>query len=230
MILNCMIVDDELMARKSLERLCGKHDSLKVVKICENGKEALEVLRETEIDLLFLDVEMPELSGLELLDQSVLIPHVILTTSKTEYAYEAFQYQVVDYLKKPFNYIRFEKAVEKVITLYKKEEDYRADSKDIYVREDGRYVRIPFEDILYFENAGDYVSIKTTTGNHIIHGTMKGIDRRLNHPQFVKVHRSFIVNMDKIKDIEDTTLVIDKKVIPISRAHRQGLISRLNLL
>lgn len=230
MILNCMIVDDEMMARKSLERFCKKHDSLNVTSICENAKKALEVLKKEEIDLIFLDVEMPELTGLEFLEQAVVLPQVILTTSKTEYAYDAYQHQVADYLKKPFNFIRFQQAVAKVLEIHKMNTDYKAEANEIYVREDGRYVRIPYDDILYFENAGDYVSIKTTENSHIIHGTMKGIDTRLNHPKFLKVHRSFIVNMSKIKDIEDTTLVIDKKVIPISRAHRQALMGRLNLL
>lgn len=230
MTLNCMIVDDELMARKSLERFCKKHEDLNVKSICENAKQALEVLKEEEIDLIFLDVEMPELTGLEFLDQAASLPQVILTTSKTEYAYEAYQYQVADYLKKPFNFIRFQQAVGKVLEIHKINNNYKADAKEIYIREDGRFVRIPYEEILYFENAGDYVSIKTISSSHIIHGTMKGIDSRLNNPQFLKVHRSFIVNLSKIKDIEDGTLVIEKKVIPISRAHRQALMGRLNLL
>ena len=230
MVLNCMIIDDELMARKSLERLCKKNEALNVISICETAVEALEKLEELNPDLIFLDVEMPEMSGIEFLDKAPTLAQVILTTSKEEYAFDAYQYQVTDYLKKPIALPRFQQAIAKIVETHKRSNEYKANANEIYIREDGRYVRISYDDILYFENAGDYVCIKTISGSHIIHGTMKNIDSRLNHPQFLKVHRSYIVNMGKIKDIEDNTLVIDRKVIPISRAHKQALMGRLNLL
>ena len=108
MILDCMIVDDEIMARKSLGRFCEKHDNLNVVQICENANDALSYLIEHSVDLIFLDIEMPELSGLEFLEQVVTLPQIIFTTSKTEYAYEAFEYSITDYLKKPINISRFQ--------------------------------------------------------------------------------------------------------------------------
>lgn len=230
MVINCMIVDDDMMARKSLERLCKKIESLNVVQICENGKEALDALSKEPIDLIFLDIEMPELTGIDFLHHAVSLPQVIFTTSKTEYAFEAFEYEVTDYLKKPIAFPRFQKAVEKAEEIHKKNNAYRANANEVYVREEGRLTRIPYEDILYFENVGDYVRVKTHNSSHIIHGTLKGIDAKLTNPQFLKVHRSFIVNLSKIKDIEENTLVIDKKVIPISRANKPVLMGKLNLL
>ncbi|NND06002.1 MAG: response regulator transcription factor [Saprospiraceae bacterium] len=230
MKLRCIIVDDEVIARKSLERLCLKVESLQLVNIFENPREALSYLEESDVDLIFLDVEMPDLSGIEFMDHIGDLSQIILTTSKTEYAYEAFQYHVSDYLKKPISLPRFEQAIQKAIEIHRQDENYEANTNDIYIREDGRYVRIRYEDILYFENAGDYIYIKTEQGNHIIHGTIKSIDARIKDSRFQKVHRSYIVNLNKIIDIEDTTLVIGKKVIPISRSHKSLLVGNLNLL
>lgn len=230
MLLNCMIVDDDLIDRKSLERLCKKMENLSLVRVCENGKEALHALKTDMIDLIFLDIEMPELTGIDFLHHAVSLPQVIFTTSNTEYAVEAFEYQVTDYLKKPIAFPRFRIAVEKAVDNFIRMNNYRAQAKEVYIREEGRLVRIPFENILYFENVGDYIRLKTTENNHIIHGTLKNIVGKLKNPDFLRVHRSFIVNLSKIKDIKENTLVIDKKVIPISRSHKPTLMSKLNLL
>lgn len=230
MILDCMIVDDEIMARKSLGRFCEKHEDLNVVQICENGKEALAYLTEHSVDLIFLDIEMPELSGLEFLEQVVVLPQIIFTTSKTEYAYEAFEYSITDYLKKPINFPRFQLAVEKAIEVQKNNNAYRANAKEVYLKVEGKYVRVAYDDILYFENVGDYVKVKTKENSYIIYSTLKNIDGKLNNPRFLKVHRSFIVNLNKIKDIGEGTLVIEKKVIPISRANKSILMNKLNIL
>ncbi|MEO1262040.1 MAG: LytTR family DNA-binding domain-containing protein [Bacteroidota bacterium] len=230
MILNCMIVDDDLMSRKALERHCAKMESLNLVYSCESAEEALERLPEDTIELIFLDIEMPGLSGIDFLEKVPIVPQVIFTTSKPEYAFEAFEYQVTDFLKKPIAYPRFLKAVEKVLDVQQQNNAYKASSQEIYVKSDGKYIRLPFDHILYFENVGDYVSIKTTNGNYIINSTLKNIDLKLSNPQFLKVHRSYIVNLKKIKNIEENTLVIERKVIPISRANKPVLMSKLNLL
>ncbi|MFT4760014.1 MAG: DNA-binding LytR/AlgR family response regulator [Paraglaciecola sp.] len=230
MNLTCILVDDDLMCRKSLERLIKKNGQLDILHICENAKDALEILQTTPVDLLFLDVEMPDLTGIELLEKLPVLPQVIFTTSKTEYAHEAFEYQAVDYLKKPITFPRFQVAVHKAIEQSEKNDNFKQTTKEIYIREDRKFIRLDFDDILFFENAGDYVRIKTATGSHIIHGTLSGIAEKLEDPRFLKVHRSFIINLQKIKDIEDGSLVIEKTVIPISRAHKTTLMSRLNFL
>lgn len=232
-----MIVDDDLLARKSLEHLCKRIDALQVIKVCENATDALETLAHEEIDLIFLDIEMPGLTGIDFLNQAAILPNIIFTTSKTEYAFEAFEYEVADYLKKPITFPRFQKAVEKVMEGLKQQGSFQKPpqnagdiTKEVYLKENGKFIRVAYEDILYFENAGDYIIVKTLAGSHVIHGTLKSIDEKLNNPLFLKVHRSYIVNLSKIKDIEENTLVVDKKVIPISRANKPTLMSRLNML
>lgn len=225
-----LIVDDDAMSRKAIEKLCNKTNHVEVVGICESAEEAMSKLDSTYVDLMFLDVEMPGLSGIELLQELKSPPLAIITSSKEDYAYEAFEYQVVDYLKKPIPYERFMKAIELAIVTQEKINAFKKQSQDIYVRHDGKFVRVPFDEILFFENAGDYVRIKTTTKNLIIHSTLKHIDQRLMDPRFLRVHRSFIINLTKIEDIEENTLVIDKDVIPISRANKSTLMGRLNFL
>lgn len=234
--MTCIIVDDEIMARKSLQRLCEKEPTLQLVAVCENAAEARRVLTTQAVDLLFLDIEMPDLTGLELLDQLQSYPQVIFTTSKTDYAFEAFSYQATDYLQKPIVFNRFCEAVKKAKYCYELKKNHvpipqtTPVADTLFIRTEGRLLRLEIEEVLFFENIGDYVSVHTTRGKFIIHATMKGLDEKLTHPNFVKVHRSYIVNTSKIKDIEENTLVIEKKVIPISRANKPILMARLNII
>jgi DNA-binding LytR/AlgR family response regulator len=232
MTLKCVIVDDELMARKALERLCEKRAELEVIASCEDAEEALKMLQSQDIDLLFLDVELPGLNGLQLLDQLPYMPIVIMTTSKTEYAFDAFQYQVSDYLKKPITMPRFTQAVDKVLEKYKSKgpTSPKIESNDIFVKEEGRYIRLAYQDILYIENVGDYAKIRTQNSSHVIYTTMKTLEEKLPTAIFFRVHRSFIINLSKIVDIEESNLVIGDKVIPISRANKPELMERINLL
>jgi len=230
MILNCMIIDDEIMARKSLVRYCEKNENLNVVQVCENAKEGLEFLNKESVDLIFLDIEMPDISGIDFLKQIPVFPQIIFTTSKVDYAFEGYEYSITDFLKKPITSQRFQQAVEKAVENQKNKEASRANAKEVYIKVEGKYVRLSFENILYFENVGDYVKVKTTDSSFIIYRTLKSIDEKLPADQFLKVHRSFIINLEKIVDIEENNLVIEDKVIPISRANRPNLMSRLNLL
>lgn len=231
MRLTCIVVDDEPMSRKLIQRLCEQHSSLEVLAVFDSAISAVAYLEEKQIDLIWLDVEMPGLTGFGLLERIPWIPFVVLTSSKTEYAYDAFQYQVTDYLKKPISMLRFNAAVEKVLDLYSRTKPRTTGSgrQEIYIKTDGRYVRLPFSSILYLENTGDYVKIVTPAQIHIVYGTMKELEEKLGST-FMRVHRSFIINLEKIVDIEENTLVIENKVIPISRANRPELMKRLNLL
>lgn len=231
MTLKCLIVDDELMARTALKRLCEQNDSLDLVAVCENAEEALQLLAEQPIDLLWLDVEMPGLSGFQLLEQLPWRPLVVLTTSKTEYAFTAFQYEVADYLHKPVTLPRFAAAVQKVLSLSQPRPTTppTAERKEIYIRTDGRYLRLPYDEIQYIENMGDYVKISTSKHVYVVHTTMRSLEEKLG-AEFLRVHRSFIVHLGKIVDIEESNLVVAGKVIPISRANKAELMNRLNLL
>jgi len=232
MILKSIIVDDELMARKSLERFCDKSDIIQIEGSFEDAESALNCLNNQKIDVIFLDIEMPGMSGIDLLDALAYMPHVVFTTSNREYAYEAFEYDIVDFLKKPISWSRFQRAVEKVV---EKEQSLdavaeRSAATEIYIKSDGRLVRIPFKDILFFETTGDYVKLVTAQKNYLFHGTIKALDAKLNSPRLLKVHRSYIINLDHIVDLEDNTLVIGKHVIPVSRAYKPILLGRLNIV
>ena len=218
------------MSRRSLERLCEQHGSLTVQATFDNATVALAFLAEQAVDLIWLDVEMPGLSGLEFLGKLPSIPYVVLTSSETKYAYDAFQYQVTDYLKKPITLPRFNLAVEKVLELNARAKvSPPTEREEIYIKTDGRYIRLPFNSISYIENTGDYVKIYTSAQTYIVYATMKYLEEKLG-TQFLRVHRSYIVHLDKIVDIEENTLVINDKVIPISRANKPELMNRLNLL
>jgi DNA-binding LytR/AlgR family response regulator len=225
----CIIVDDEVMARKSLQRLCEQNESLELLKTFENAEDALAFLTTESVDLIWLDVEMPGLSGFDLLENLTAMPQVVMTTTKTEYAFNAFQYQVTDYLQKPITMPRFNMAVGKVLELASRKTSASPERQEIYIKTEGRYIRLPYSDIMYVENVGDYVKIVTKTQAHVVHATMKYLEEKLGSA-FLRVHRSFIVHLDRIVDIEENNLVVANKVIPISRANKPELMNRLNLL
>jgi DNA-binding LytR/AlgR family response regulator len=238
-VLKSILIDDDAMCRRSFEIFCEKHDAIQLIGVFDSAQRYLEQLQKEESseqpDLLFLDVEMPELTGLELLDALPAPPLVIITSSKKEYAFDAFEYQVVDFLKKPVNYPRFSQAIDKALAQANQlqnapKNNADCNEKDFFVKTDGRFIRLNIDDILYFESTGDYVTIKTTTASHTMLSTIKSVEEKLQHPNFIKVHRSYIVNKTKIVDIEENTLVIAKKVIPISRSQKAAFMSSLNLL
>ena len=231
-MIKTIIVEDEIMARKSLEKLCTANENIILENSFEDAESAFDFLQKEEIDLILLDIEMPGMSGIDLLDKLNFMPQVIFTSSKTEYAFEAFEYEVADFLKKPVTAPRFAKSIEKVlffIDQLKKSSSFSS-ANEMYVKQDGRFIRVPYKSVLYFENIGDYVKVFTENGSYIIYGALKTIDAKLTYPGFLKVHRSYIVNLEKIKDIEDNTLVIEKKVIPISRAYKPVLMNTINIL
>ncbi|GAB3805517.1 LytTR family DNA-binding domain-containing protein [Spirosoma humi] len=229
-MLTCIIVEDETMARTSLQRLCKQHSALEVLGVFDNTISALDFLAEQDIDLIWLSVEMPGLSGFDLLEQLPSVPYVILTTRKIEYAFEAFQYNVTDYLKLPITLPRFNIAVEKVLELSTRlKQNTTEERQEIYVKVDSRYIKLTHQTILYVEAYGDYVKVVTTDKTYTVYTKMNRIEEKLGH-LFIRVHRKYIVNIDKIEDIEENTLVILKQVIPIARTYRAELMNRLNLL
>ena len=231
-MLDTIIVDDEAIARTALVRLCNDYKDLNVVGVCSSGNEALEIFKSQEVDLMFLDIEMPNLSGLELLDQLSYSPQVIVSSSKKSYAFDAFEYDVTDYLVKPIKKSRFRNSIEKVKQRVTALQDLRdiSSSSEIYIKSEGKYIRLEYSAINYFENVGDYVKVCTGQNTYVIHSTLKSISKKLGYRRLIKVHRSYIVNLDKVTDIKGNSLVIGKKVIPVSRANRNMLIESLNIL
>ncbi len=236
MKLKVIIVDDEPMSRSFLERYCEKLGELEVAGSFEDAGTALTYLHKNEIDILFLDVEMPAVSGFQLLDQMLYLPKVILTTSKTDYAFDAFQYGVADYLKKPITYNRFQEAVTKIKDSITKNtatapaKNTTINLEEIFIKADGKLTRLNFQEILYIESLGDYVKYFTATKNYVTLSTLKAVEEKMVGNKFMKVHRSYIVNLQKIKDIQDNTLVIEGNVIPISKSLKSEVMNRINVV
>lgn len=226
MRLRCVIVDDEPMARSFLERYCEKHGGLDVMGSFPDTETSEKFLSQNEIDVLFLDVEMPGATGFELLDKLIYMPKIILTTSKTDYAFNAFQYNVTDYLKKPISYNRFQESINKITQSLNKT-TIKPVSEDIFIKSDGKLIRLNYSDILFIESMGDYVKYFTLSKQYVTHSTLKSVEEKIKHKHFLKVHRSFIVNMSKIKDIQDNTIVIESRVIPISKTLKPDVMSKI---
>ncbi|MFT3948586.1 MAG: LytTR family DNA-binding domain-containing protein [Agriterribacter sp.] len=224
-----IIVEDLQVAAEFLRRFCEKSGVVDVVQHFLNAEDALKFLKDNVVDLIFLDVEMPGASGFELLDQLVYTPQVILTTSKTEYAYSAFQYNVTDYLKKPFTYQRFLEAIQKVS---KKSEQASGNSEQdhLFIKSDGKLIRLHNDDILFIESMGDYVKFITPAKKYITHNTIKNLETKVNPQVFMKVHRSYIVNFTKINDIQENVLFINGNMIPISKTHKSGVMQKINII
>ena len=231
-----ILIDDDLVSLTILENFCRKSGRVEVAGTFNDPAQALDFLKTNIIDAVFLDVEMPGLSGFELLDRLTYLPRIILTTSKTDYAFTAFQYEVTDYLKKPITYDRFIRSINKIeetmtpAAIPDKEEMGGAGQKDIFIRSDGKLVRLSMDDLLYVECIGDYVKYISADKKIVSHATMKSVMEKLDPTIFLKVHRSFIVNTRKIKDIQDNTLVINGNLIPISRSNKAEVMQRLNIL
>ena len=224
-----IIVEDLQAAADFLRKYCEKSGLVDVEAHFLNAEDALTYLSENLVDLIFLDVEMPGASGFELMDRLVYSPQVILTTSKTEYAYDAFQYNVTDYLKKPFTYQRFLESLQKVEK--KKQEDDGGEANDhIFIKADGKLVRLQNDDILYIESMGDYVKFITAERKYITHNTIKNLETKVDAQRFMKVHRSYIVNLSRIDDIQENQLYIKGSVIPVSKAHKARVMQKIKVI
>lgn len=220
MTIRCLLVDDEPLAREGLTNYIQKVPFLELVGTCSNAFEAIAQLQKNHIDLLFLDIQMPDLTGLELVKAVRSLPAVIFTTAHREYAVEGFELDAVDYLLKPFSFDRFLKAVQKVKSQIPQEtftEPLPAENH-IFIKADGQLIRIQLQDILYIEANKDYVFIYTMNTRYMTLLSLKQLEERLPPDQFLRVHRSFLVALSKISKIEGNLLHIQTHKIPISRS------------
>lgn len=240
--MTALVVDDDPVARALIETFVTRHPALTLVGTCTDAIQAAGVLAERRaagepVELAFLDVEMPEMTGLELaeaLGAGASRPQVVLITSKEEYAREAFDVEVTDYLVKPPSYGRFAKAVERALARYadaqeSAEPDPAPDPHTLFVKSDGRLVRLDLREVAWIEAQKDYVLFHTPERDHLVHTTMKALEARLPDA-FVRVHRSYFIRLDQVSDIEDSSVVIGRKVVPVGATHRAGLLARLNTL
>jgi len=239
--MNCIIIDDEETARVILHQLCSQVESLTIIQDFPNAIQAIKFLNKEQVDLIFLDIHMPDFTGFDFIDTLKNPPKIILTTSDKNFALEAFEYDcIIDYIIKPITIPRFLKAIQKaenaIIAPTKEENPTKSsintstEKKELYINIDRRLIKINLPSINIIEAKGDYILIKTEQQNYTVHSTLKKIEEKLPEDLFLKVHRSYIINIKKIIDIEDNSVLIAKDVIPVSRSNRPELMKRLNLL
>ncbi|WP_280640648.1 LytR/AlgR family response regulator transcription factor [Hymenobacter volaticus] len=225
------MVDDDPLSVQVVENCIASTPFLTAVGSCESAVAAAEVLRTQEVDLLFLDVEMPLMSGIDLLNTLQNPPLVVLITSSKQYAVEAFEHDVVDYLVKPVSYARFLKAAQRALEVsqaHPTEAATPADADFTFMKVDTKLVKVLFDEVRYVEALGDYVHIVTGQSKLIVYSTMKAVEEKFPDTLFVRVHRSFIVNLKRVQAIEDNNIIIDSKHIPIGQTYMREVFQRLN--
>jgi len=230
--ISCAIVEDDSISLTVVESLARKTGLLDIQGTFSSPQEAISWFTENEVDLLFLDVEMPGMTGIEMLRSLPNKPDVIIISGKSNYAVEAFDLSVVDYLIKPIkDYPRFLEAVNKVISKRKKNATpVTATDENLFVKVDSLLLKLNIDGILWVEAFGDYIKIVTTEKTHTVYATLKKIEDKLDRKKFVRVHRSYIVNVSKITNIDPNNLELDKKIIPISGTYKEELLNRISVL
>jgi DNA-binding LytR/AlgR family response regulator len=230
--MNCIIVEDSEVARLDFENKVSQVSFLKLVHSCPTAVEATNVIMNTQVDLVILDVMMPEMDGLQFmqaLDKER--PQVILVSSDKKFAIDGFEHEVTDFLVKPVSRERFFKAISKAKKKYEERSGLSShDDMSIFIKVNSLLVRVDSREILYVEALSDYVTIHTTKTKYTVHSTMKGMENALADNHFFRVHNSYIVRLDKIASIEDNCMVIGDKLIPISRSKMKDLMKRLKFL
>lgn len=228
--MNCIIVDDDELSRLALKKCIDRTDNLTLIGEYISAIEASNKIAELNCDLIYLDVEMPGMSGIDFIRQIKNIPQVIIVSGKKKYAAEAFDYNVTDYLVKPVEYQRFLRATDKARSV---DENLKINQKEIdhlFIKVDSKLINLPLSEILYIEAYSDYVLIHTDTKRHIVLATMKAVENKLPDSEFIRTHRSYIIRIDKIHEIEGNTLFIDKISLPISRSYKEAFFRKLNSL
>ena len=228
--LRCVIVDDEPIAREILISFVEKTPNLELIKSCKNATEAIDVLQKETIDLFFLDINMPEITGLSLAKIINKKSKIIFTTAYRDYAVDGFNLNVVDYLLKPIAFDRFLQAVQKVFELnpvVKISEEKENNSDFMFVRTDRKMIKITFDAILYIESLGDYLKIFTKESSIITRETMGKLEAKSPLKKFIRTHRSFIISLSKITSYTNEFIEVKNKAIPMSRSYKESVLQKL---
>ena len=230
--IQCIIVDDEPVAREIIESFVAKIQNIHLIKSCKNVMEAFEVLHANQVDLIFLDINMPEISGLSLAKSIQKNTRIIFTTAYREYAVEGFDLQAVDYLLKPISFDRFLRAIQKYFDLHVLKpnvvsEETKEPNDAFFVRSERKMVKVRFEEILYVESLSDYIKIHTLENTIITRETISNVEAKLPSKDFVRVHRSYIVALKAIDSYTNEFVEIQKKAIPISRSYKEIILQKL---
>lgn len=237
MNIKCIIVDDEVHARKVLEKFISDIPHLELIKSYKNALEAMQTLNEQDIDAMFLDINMPKVSGLSFLENLRHPPAVVITTAYREYAVEAFELDVIDYLHKPIPFPRFLKSVSKIEeklkaknenTIVSTQVDTRKQEEFIFIKADKKTIKLNFNEIVYVEGLGDYIKIHLKEKSIVSKLTIKRMEDLLPKNLFPRVHKSFIIALSQIQAIEGNQIEISNQKIPIGQIYRQTFMEIIN--
>ena len=229
-MIRAIIVDDDELCRTGISDLLKEVDGFECVANFGNALDAFKFLNENEVDVVFLDVEMPKMGGMELLRNLQISPLIVMITSHDEFALESYEYDVTDFLKKPLSASRFLKTIEKIKKLLVESTEVKKSDSYIFIKSESKLIQIKLEDILWIEALGNYMRIHTENEKHTVLSTMKEIESKLPSSEFIRIQRSFIVRVDKILSIEDNYVVMKNKEIHIGKAYKEELNNRLNFL
>lgn len=223
MTLNCLIIEDQLPAQRILQTYIESMPELRLIKACSNALDATTLLRREDIDLIFLDINLPKISGISFLKNLAAPPKVIITTAYPDYALEGFELDVVDYLLKPFSFERFHKAVLKALS-----QPHEAKALDyLFIKSDKEFYKIEVADILFLKSDDNYVKIITPNKQHMQSGSLQSWTEQLPD-SFVRVHKSYMVNLSKVDKVAGNRVYINPHEIPIGRAYREALLKRIS--
>jgi DNA-binding LytR/AlgR family response regulator len=233
--MNCIIVDDDKMSCKILEGYVKKSTSLNLIGVFNDSVAARNILTERrDIDLILLDIQMPELDGFDFIGSLDYPPNIIIVSSAEEYAVKAFDFNVVDYILKPVTYGRFCKAIDKTIRYYSHKEAANTGDEEIFIKKGSSLVKLKLKEIIYIEALENYVTLTTGDDRFTIHFTMKAIENQLPSGIFIRVHRSYIINKSMIQAIKENSLDLivgdTIKNIPVGKSFRDTLLDDINVM
>ena len=223
---SCLIVDDEPLSRDVLRKYIADVKDLQLLAECGKAAEASHLLNLHQIDIIFLDINMPGLSGISFARSLIVSPLIIFTTAYPEYAVEGFELDATDYLVKPYSFERFLKAVNRAIEQLSAYNGYSADEGKILVKADKKLYALKFSEILLIEGQSDYIRIRTEGENLVVHDTIKNFLANLPENEFMRIHKSYVVNLKQIEYIEGNQVRIGEHMVPVSPVHREELLSR----
>jgi DNA-binding LytR/AlgR family response regulator len=226
----CIIIEDEPLAQNVLKKYIGDHPSLQLIAVCPDAMEAQTILNNQRIDLIFLDINLPKLSGINFIKTLIHPPLVIFTTAYSEFAVEGFELNAMDYLLKPFSFERFLKAVNKAIEKINSSSVIRSKEEDsfIFLKADKKIHKIDIDSIHYIEAIGDYMKVVTVSGQLLVNETMKKMLEDLPASLFIRVHKSFIISRNKIRFIEGNYVQVADKSIPIGATYRSDVLNSID--
>ena len=232
MPIKCLVVDDEKLARELIAEYIQKVPDLELVESCPTAISAQSVLRKEAIDLLFLDIQMPDLTGIEFIESLKNPPAFIFTTAYRDYATEGFELDALDYLIKPISFQRFLKAANKARTHFElknqmSQKTETAEAGHFFIKSDGQYIKIQLDDVLYFESERDYIFIFTKQKRYLTLLSLKQLEKELPPEKFIRVHRSFIVAVDQVEMMDGNQLKIRDRQIPVSRSMQEKVYKTL---